>query len=182
MKLLRYSTLVLFLSAPLIAAPYKSTQDAIQDIKDTYETILKSDNIYKMPRLLDSLRNLSNRLNTHIMGKQGIVLGKKAEGIKLKQKIEVDNIFNIWDDMVYPAANNLINAIQTLRLNPSDQKARDLLETWREMNNWQGMIPYVKKIQADTILDSKKKIGNIIIEFIEWNIKLINKAWNDLTK
>src|SRR5262249_39916741 len=107
MKVLRcIISFILFLAAPLTATPYKSTQDAIQDIKNTYETIVKSDdNIYKMPRILDSLRTLGTRLNTHIMEKQGVILGRKVEsgGLKLRQKIELDNIFNLWggDEMIY---------------------------------------------------------------------------------
>jgi hypothetical protein len=139
-----------------------------------------------MSHLIESLNNLGTRLNTHIMGKQGIMLGKKKEGVKLTVKIELDNIFNIWDEMVYPAAQNLTNALQTLRFDRTNQKAYDLLERWvdlgkdKSLGSWENMLTYVEKIRSETILDSKKKLCDIINSYIEYNIKLIQKAFRDL--
>jgi hypothetical protein len=181
MKKIIMMTLLAMSTLPLITAPYKSTKDALQDISDTYETILESNNIYTMSRLLESLKNLGARLNTHIMGKQGVILGKKKEGIKAKQQIELDNIFNIWDEMIYKEAmKNLTNVLQTLRFDRNDKKSRELLETWIDQHTWKNFITYVEKIRNDTILDSKKKLCDIIISYLEYNNKLIQKAFRNL--
>jgi hypothetical protein len=193
MKKIIMVSLLAMNTLPLITAPYKSTKDALQDISVTYEKILESKNIYSMSHLLESLKSLGARLNTHIMGKQGVILGKKKAGVKLAQKIEFDNIFNIWDEMIYntavpsyAAVPNLINALQTLRFDRNDQKARDLLERWIDLGkdasvgSWENMLTYVEKIRSDTILDSKKKLCDIIDSYIEYNIKLIQKAFRDL--
>jgi len=158
---------------------YKSTQDVRTDIENTYMPILQSKNIYTMSLLLDSLRSLGNRLNAYVMGKQGIAMGKKEPKSEYKKAIVLDNIFNLWEDHIFATFQKLVDTIQTLRLSPNDQNARDMLERWGE-GSWKNIRDYVEKVKKNTILDSKKKLADIIMLFIDQNIKLINKASMDL--
>ena len=168
--------------ASLYASPYKSTENMRTNINDTYAFILENDTIYKVPHMLESLRNLGTGLNTHVMGKQGILLGKKEAKSEYKKKIVLDNIFNLWDEHIYPTFQTLVNTIQTLRLSPNDENARDMLERWRDSGSWKTMAGYVATVKANTIVGDKKKLADLITLFIEKNIALINRAWVDLKK
>ncbi len=167
---------ITFITTSVSAAQYKSTQEVKNDIINTYDTLFQKESVYNASYA--PLRTLVSNLDQYIMGKQGVVIGKKSSGPgKLaSQKIHgLGNIFNVWHDNIVVIVNAQIDTIQKLRVSPNDTQARDALESWKD-TSWPLMKSSVEKIRAETILDSKKKLADIVLLFIDKNITLLGKA------
>jgi curved DNA-binding protein CbpA len=181
MKKIILSTLCI--SSLLQAASYKSTQEAISSIFNSYNSLLQTSNIFNASTSFKEITKLNSSLNQYIMSKQGILLGKTSprKGIFRKPSGEADNIFDLWELAVYPLySTDLTNTLKTIRITKgSDKKTMDLLNTWNTNGSAQNLIERAQEIRSNSILGQKKELADLIIFFIEQNRELIQKAVQD---
>jgi hypothetical protein len=185
MKKIIIISLFLTNTVAIIAAPYKSAEEARGAIIDTYDPLLKSSNIYTMKLASPNnqfgkpLHEFGKQLNGYILDKQGIVMGRKSKK-EPNNMGESNNIFDIWV-YLFESFTKLINTLAILRLSPEDLEARRFLEVELSSGSWMDIgIKQVEMIKANTKLDSKKRLADTIILFTQKNIDLIEKAQQDL--
>ena len=177
-----YIILTLAVAGTLSAGSgFKSTQDAMTAIFNTYNSLLQAPNIYDQKISFNELVQLGDKLNSHIMGKQG-VLGStsKRKGVGQRKFGEYDNVFDLWEVNTFPFFTDIVNAIKTVRVTKSAQnKSGNELGIWQTNSAIEAIIDRAKKIRSDALLGDKKKLADIIIFFMEQNRELINKAVQD---
>ena len=152
----------------LAAAPYKSTQDVINDIFETYNALLPDVGNVSKRNMATALKNLGNRVDAHIMSKQSLLIGKTTaltsnEYWKLcnYDVYKCKNVFDIWH-RIFGLFTELVNALQKdLPIGTIDAPLHDIFVALTE-------------IRKETILDSKKKLIDIMIFFNEHTIEFIN--------
>jgi hypothetical protein len=176
----------LFAAMPAVAlakeGAFKSTQDALDAIFNTYNTVLQVPNIYDKNVPLAELTKLSDNIAAHIMKKQGVLVGKKSSRTKTHQGNcalngtyidRCDNLFDLWDVHLLPKFNDLINEIKVARGTGAKPRMG-----WFEID-FDNIATQIKKIRDLSMLADKKKIADIMLFFVEQNLELVKKAKQD---
>jgi hypothetical protein len=166
------------------ATGFKSTQDAMNAIANTYNTLLQAPNIFDKNISFKELVELGDKLNAHIMGKQGILLGSKSNLKSMFRKSSMGepekNIFDLWNVMAFDLFTKIVNALKIVKGTQSaDNKAGNLLKIWQTNGVLETVVTHARNIFNDAQLEGKKKLADIIIFFMEHNKELINKAVKD---
>lgn len=199
MKKIITITLITLATATHAAPGFKSTQDAMNAIFNAFNPLLQTPNIFDQKVSFGELAELGAQLNTHIMKKQGILVGSKSKRDRfrfLQGDCDVPNntihfkdinfkrctnLFDFWDLYVYPQFTQLINRIMNYTKVARITGSADKYPFYEEINIFDGLLlPHIKKIRDDSILADKKKVADIMIFFIEHIIELINKAVEDI--
>lgn len=180
----KYMVIVVGMATSIAAQTgFKSTQEAMDAIFNTYNTLLQTPNLYDKSVSFNELVQLGDRLNAHIMKKQGLLLGSKTKrNDPLRSfKDSYNNIFDLWEDQIFRALTDLVNALKIIRATKAkDAAASTLINNLHTNNALIGMIEYAKTIRSNTLLNDKKKIADIIIFLTEQNKELVAKAVTDL--
>jgi hypothetical protein len=152
------------------ATGFKSTQDAKSAIASTYNTLLQAPNIFDKSVSFKELVELGDKLNAHIMGKQGVLLGSKS-----KKRPDVEhNIFDLWDH-TFDRFTHLINTLKEERLT-GNKHGKGFEGLGWQLMAFERIIRLAKNIYQESILSDKKKLSDIIIFFAEHAMELIKKA------
>src|ERR1700722_18723454 len=103
----KYIMLLIGITTGVYAASgFKSTQDTMDAIFNTYNTVLQAPNLYDKTVSLNEITQLCDTLNAHIMKKQGLLVGKKSarkgafQGSCALDRTYIDkcdNLFDLWD-------------------------------------------------------------------------------------
>ena len=161
-----------------LCATDRSIENMKNEIINTYNDILQKKDVLNASYL--PLRTLMSKFDSYIMKKEGLMMGKKEEKpSKLaSQKIHgLNNIFNVWQDNIVVILNAQIDALQKLRVSPSDEQARSNLEAWKD-TSWPLMQKSVTNIQKNSIVILKKKLCDLLLLLIDKNMELIKRALN----
>lgn len=162
---------------------FESTQEAMDAIFNTYNTVLQAPDLYDKSVSFNELVQLGDRLNAHIMKKQGVLLGSKTKrNDPLRAfKNSSENIFDLWEDQALYIFTNLMNALKTVRATRSKTTpAAVLINNLQTNGTLDGIISHAKEMRKNTMLNDKKKIADLIIFFTEHTKELVAKAVNDL--
>ena len=149
-----------------------SYDETMYDINNTYAAILQ---IFENAKSVDkrtiavSLRQLRNRVNTYIMSKKGILIGKPSaeESFDYKNcehdKEKCKNLFDLWNAQI---SQHFTSVTKLLEQNSNPNAKRDFLAT---------DLTTLTAAAKDAFLPDKKKIIDIMISFVESTLDFIDK-------